>query len=246
MHYLMNTYPKMIRLCLSFVLLSLVSQAQNVDSAWLAKEYLPRFYVDTATFLPTILIKNEQNKKTTLADYHGKIVYLDLWAIWCGNCLIKFPHQEQLQKRLKAQGLDTLIELVNLNMDDTEKVWRNALAKYHPVGKNLYCSDTAILEKWNIESLPAYILLDSSGKVLGKDICEPDEGSLTDYVLYAATKGIHPVEAILRQHEQISLSSEYKSVDAMTDPDFKHWFKSNMQLFIEYARWRENLHRKPS
>jgi thiol-disulfide isomerase/thioredoxin len=182
-----------------------------------------------------------KRSKKTLADFKGKIVYLDLWATWCGPCLAKFPHQEQLLKRLKVLELDTAIQFININIDDKKSTWKKSMRKYKPVGINLYTSDAAILNKWNIESLPAYILLDPSGRVLGKVITGPDEASI-DWILYCATKGVAPVEAIWKEFTQNKLMERHRSAAAFTDPDYAEWFRRLLPAFLAYNTWRQEHH----
>ncbi len=38
----------------------------------------------------------------TLAEYRGRIVVLNLWAVWCSPCLIEIPHLVALQDGLEA------------------------------------------------------------------------------------------------------------------------------------------------
>ncbi|MBK8143145.1 MAG: TlpA family protein disulfide reductase [Chitinophagaceae bacterium] len=97
-------------------------------------QYLPRFYADTGTYLPAAKFINEEGHEKTLADFRGKILYVDIWATWCGNCLVKFPYQEQLLKRLKAIHLDTSIQFINISIEDTKSGWKKALKKFNPVG----------------------------------------------------------------------------------------------------------------
>jgi thiol-disulfide isomerase/thioredoxin len=229
---------KTVLLLLSF-LITLTSKSQNIDSTWLTTNYLPRFYKDTGTYLPDSRFVDTNNRERVLTDYKGKILYVDIWATWCGPCLAELPHQVQLLKRLKATHLDSLIQLISININDTKQEWQTALKKYQPVGINLYCSDTALLTKWNIEAPPSYIILDSSGKVLGKDVSRPSEAGTIDYVLYSATKDIHPVQALWKKLEQDKLMEKYKTSNAFTDKDYKNWFDMTIQSFVEYQKWQQ-------
>lgn len=182
---------------------------------------------------------------TSLKSYRGKLVYIDFWASWCGNCIIWFPYAAQLRNRLAVLGLDTLIRFVNINVDDTPKRRRQAMKKYHPEGTNLYSGDTSIFTTWNISAIPRYILLDTSGKILAKEMASPDDGSV-DYVLYAASKGVHPVQALWKQFEQNKLMEKYKTSNAFTDKDYLNWFNMTIQSFIEFQEWRQHQQRLPN
>ncbi|GGB15829.1 TlpA family protein disulfide reductase [Puia dinghuensis] len=224
------------------LLISIASKSQLTDSSWLVTKYLPRFYTDTGKYLPDTRFIDTNHNEKTLKDYKGKILYVDIWATWCGSCLVKFPYEAQLLKRLKNIHLDSLIQFININIDDSERQWTNALKKYGPVGINLYCNDTALLTKWNLAAVPVYILLDSSGKVLGKNISQPDEAGTIDYILYAATKGLHPVQALWKMNEQHQLMAKYRTSKAFTDPEYAEWFSMTIQSFIEFQEWRQKLH----
>ena len=46
--------------------------------------------------------------------YAGDVVLLNIWATWCGPCLVEMPSMQRLQQRLGAQGL----QIVAVSVDD--------------------------------------------------------------------------------------------------------------------------------
>jgi len=45
------------------------------------------------------------NSETTLNTYRGKVVLLNLWATWCGPCLMEIPELNRLQADFEDRGL---------------------------------------------------------------------------------------------------------------------------------------------
>src|SRR3989440_1255770 len=53
-------------------------------------------------------------RPTTLADYKGKVVLLNVWATWCEPCRVEMPSIEKLHKEFGPQGL----AVVAVSVDD--------------------------------------------------------------------------------------------------------------------------------
>ena len=49
---------------------------------------------------PDAVLTDLSGKTFNLSDLRGKVVFLDLWATWCGPCRMEMPHLETLHKEL--------------------------------------------------------------------------------------------------------------------------------------------------
>lgn len=47
----------------------------------------------------------EDESPAALRDYRGKVIVLNLWATWCGGCVVEMPDLNRLQEEFKEQGL---------------------------------------------------------------------------------------------------------------------------------------------
>src|SRR5215210_1719342 len=54
---------------------------------------------------PDFELNDYTGKKVRLADYKGKVVFVNFWATWCGPCKYEIPMFVDLQQRYGAQGL---------------------------------------------------------------------------------------------------------------------------------------------
>ena len=46
----------------------------------------------------------EKGSRASLEDFHGQVVVLNLWAVWCSPCIIEIPHLVRLQPELEEVG----------------------------------------------------------------------------------------------------------------------------------------------
>lgn len=60
------------------------------------------------------------DSQTSLADFRGKIVYLDFWASWCPPCRLSMPLMNALRNRYQQQGLPFEVVAVNVDSDPAD------------------------------------------------------------------------------------------------------------------------------
>ncbi|MFI3136780.1 MAG: TlpA disulfide reductase family protein [Methylococcaceae bacterium] len=103
----------------------------------------------------------QQNTPTALAQFAGKVVYLDFWASWCAPCRTSFPLLNKLHQKLQAQGF----EVVAVNLDE-DKTKAEQFLKEFPVSFKIL-SDPAgqWADKFGVESMPTSYIIDKKGVV---------------------------------------------------------------------------------
>ena len=53
-------------------------------------------------------VSTPDNQSLSLADFRGKVVFLNFWATWCKPCEAEMPGMERLHRRYKDKGLVVL------------------------------------------------------------------------------------------------------------------------------------------
>ncbi len=75
-----------------------------------AAERPARFILhETPRPVPAIGFKDGEGRDRTLADFHGKLVLLNLWATWCAPCRKEMPTLDRLQKRLGGPKFEVVV-----------------------------------------------------------------------------------------------------------------------------------------
>jgi thiol-disulfide isomerase/thioredoxin len=98
-----------------------------------------------------------------LAQYKGKVVYLDFWASWCVPCQQTFPWMDAMQKKYPD---DIIFVAVNFgeNPEDTQ----DFLKKFPADIKFVYDPLIQIASEYGIPGLPYSFIYGRNGELLGK------------------------------------------------------------------------------
>lgn len=79
-----------------------------------ASEKASRFpSVETRRPMPALSFVDGAGKPRSLADFHGRVVLLNLWATWCPPCRMEMPSLDRLQEKLGGPDF----EVVALSID---------------------------------------------------------------------------------------------------------------------------------
>jgi thiol-disulfide isomerase/thioredoxin len=109
-----------------------------------------------------------EGKVVTLKDFIGKVVFVDIWATWCGPCIKALPRVMELQEKLKN---NKEVVFIFLSKDcHEEEPWINYL-KAHPNFKGIHLRERAKEDfpyelNWEIIGIPHYLLIDKQGNII--------------------------------------------------------------------------------
>jgi thiol-disulfide isomerase/thioredoxin len=101
------------------------------------------------------------DKQISLAQFKGKVVYLDFWASWCSPCRQSFPFLSQLQQQYQQQGF----EVVSVNLDENPTLAIDFLNQFPVNFSHVKGFDTEISEKYSINAMPTAFFIDVKGRI---------------------------------------------------------------------------------
>lgn len=99
-----------------------------------------------------------------VAQYKGKIVYLDFWASWCKPCRQSFPWMDAMQKKYGAEGLVVLA----VDEDEQPADGRKFLAQEQPGFTIIPDPNGELAERYELIGMPSSFLIGRDGQVLQK------------------------------------------------------------------------------
>lgn len=97
----------------------------------------------------------------SLAQYRGKVVYLDFWASWCGPCAVALPALERLRKEFPADQF----QIVAVNVDAKPELAKNFLRRRPVSYPSAYDPKGEIPVRFGVETMPTSFLIDRQGVV---------------------------------------------------------------------------------
>ncbi|MCF8297821.1 MAG: TlpA family protein disulfide reductase [Saprospiraceae bacterium] len=127
--------------------------------------------------------ENHKGGKTSLRDLKGKLLYIEVWATWCGPCKKEIPALKALIEEYRGKN----IEFVSISVDskkDYDK-WRTMVAEENVGGVQLFADnsfDSEFIKFYGIGMIPRSIMLDVNGKIITQKAPRPSSDETRSFI----------------------------------------------------------------
>lgn len=162
-----------------------VERIEDKDiKAQFGEKYFAQFTaLKQEVILPELSFVDMAGNAKSLADFKGKVVYIDFWASWCGPCKVQFPFAKKLHEQLKGKD----IVFLYLSLDDTVERWKEGIED-NGLGSfaNGYLEQgwkTPFLVQRGVNGIPRYMILDKEGKLVDENAKRPNDADLLPVLL---------------------------------------------------------------
>ena len=119
---------------------------------------------------PSPIFNNYENYAggtSSLEDFKGRYVYIDVWATWCGPCKKEIPYLKAIEEKFH----DRNIEFVSISVDE------KSLTGIQLISDNGW--ETDFIKSYKISGIPRFILIDPKGNIIDPDAPRPSSSELT-------------------------------------------------------------------
>jgi thiol-disulfide isomerase/thioredoxin len=98
-----------------------------------------------------------------MKDFKGKVIFIDVWATWCGPCKEQIPHLKELEKEYR-NNKNIVFVGISLDRAKDKQKWANLIQKEKLPGVQLLDDmGSAFGRKYGITSIPRFLLIDKQG-----------------------------------------------------------------------------------
>lgn len=114
----------------------------------------------------------------SLSSFKGNLVYIDVWATWCGPCIAEIP----ALKKLESEYHEKNIIFMSISLDEKKDTWLKTVNEKELGGIQLWAGNLwdededgiiGIARDYAIYSIPRFLLISSDGKIISNDAPRP-------------------------------------------------------------------------
>jgi thiol-disulfide isomerase/thioredoxin len=112
-------------------------------------------------------VKDTGGKETNFNDFKGKVIFLNLWATWCGPCRSEMPAIQELYNGIDKEK----IVFVMLSLDEQNRV---AKVKSYITDKSftfpVFMPVGQLTNQLHVDTIPTTFVIDKDGYIVLKEV----------------------------------------------------------------------------
>jgi thiol-disulfide isomerase/thioredoxin len=118
---------------------------------------------------------DKDGNEFSLASFKGNLIYVDVWATWCGPCVAEIPSLQKLEEEYQ----DKNITFLSVSVDTDKEAWLKMIAEKEMGGTQLWADGwSEITKSYAIFGIPRFMLFSTDGNVISTDAARPSSDEI--------------------------------------------------------------------
>jgi thiol-disulfide isomerase/thioredoxin len=120
---------------------------------------------------------DKDGNKLSLTSFNGKLIYVDVWATWCGPCKVEIPSLQKLESDYQGKN----IIFMSVSVDEDKDAWMKMIAEKEMGGVQLWADGwSKITKDYAIFGIPRFMLFDAKGNVISTNAPRPSSPEIRE------------------------------------------------------------------
>ncbi|MDA0569429.1 MAG: TlpA disulfide reductase family protein [Bacteroidetes bacterium] len=120
---------------------------------------------------------DKDGNEVSLSDFVGSVVYVDVWATWCGPCRAEMPFLHDLE----SEYSDKNVTFIGVSVDEEKnrQAWLDMMVDKDMKGVQIFADGwSQITKDYAINGIPRFMLFDTDGNVADLDAARPSSDEI--------------------------------------------------------------------
>ena len=129
-------------------------------------ESLPTEIAPQERFMaPDFTFPDLNGKPVSLSQFKGKVVFLNIWATWCGPCRIEMPAMEKLYRKFRKEDFVILAVSIDRMGKLVVGPFKEEMGITFPI---LLSPKGRIQSTYMVRALPSSFIIDKTGRIAAR------------------------------------------------------------------------------
>ena len=120
---------------------------------------------------------DKDGNEFSLSSFNGNLIYVDVWATWCGPCVAEIPSLQKLESDYHRKN----ITFMSVSVDEDKESWQKMVADKELSGIQLWADGwSKITKDYAIFGIPRFMLFDGEGNVISTNAPRPSSDKIRE------------------------------------------------------------------
>lgn len=112
-------------------------------------------------------VRNTAGERIKFEQYKGKVVFLNIWATWCGPCRREMPTIQSVYEKMSPEGVEFVI--LSVDRDSDEPKIGKYISQYNFTFPVFRPSGT-LTSQLDVPGIPTTFIISKDGKIVSKEV----------------------------------------------------------------------------